>query len=95
MMELHASAIWGFGIIQLLGWTGGLLVRCHASSNCGRRRQSAFHAFFMLALVAVGIATSIAFFAGAHLWLLSATTLAGMILLAICDFDRSRRQATI
>jgi hypothetical protein len=95
MMELHASAIWGFGIVQLLGWVGGLLVRCHVSSNCGRRRQFACHAFFMLALVAVGVVTSIAFFAGAHLWLLSAATLAGMVLLAICDFDRSRRPVVI
>ncbi len=94
MIELHASAIWGFGIIQLLGWTGGLLVRCHTRTPSARR-QSACHAFFMLALVAVGIATSIALFVGAHWWLLSATTLAGMILLAICDFDRSRRPATI
>lgn len=94
-MELHASAIWGFGIVQLLGWTGGLLVRCHARSNCGRRRQSACHAFFMLALLAVGIATSVTLFVGANWWLLSAATLAGMIMLAICDFDRTRRPVTI
>jgi hypothetical protein len=95
MLELHASAIWGFGIVQFLGWMGGLLVRCHAHGSCGRRRQSVCHAFFVLALLAVGVATCVAFFAGAHLWLLSATTLACMILLAICDFDRTRRPATI
>jgi hypothetical protein len=95
MIEFSSSQIWGFAVIQFLGWTGGLLVRCHARSTCGRRRQSACHAFFMLALTAVGIATSITLCVGARWWLLSAATLAGMILLAICDFDRQRRTVTI
>jgi hypothetical protein len=95
MIEFSSTQIWGFAVIQLLGWAGGLLVRCHARSTCSHRRQSACHAFFMLTLTAVGIATSVTLCIGARWWLLSAATLAGMILLAICDFERKYKPVTI
>jgi hypothetical protein len=91
MLYQCPSVVWVFGLVQFLGWAGGLLARFSANS----RHQSVCHAFFMLALVVVGISTSLAVFMGTKCWLLSASTLAGMILLAICDFDRSRRPATI
>ena len=92
MQELNGSAaIWLFALVQLLGWTGGLLARVSTRS----RHQTACYSIFLLALVIVGISTSLSLALGAKCWLLSATTLAGMILLAICDFDRHRRPATI
>jgi hypothetical protein len=92
MHEINASAvIWGFGMVQVLGWSGGLLARLSMRS----RHQTLCHVFFFLTLVIVGISTSLSLLLGARCWLLSATTLAGMILLAICDFDRHRRPATI
>lgn len=91
MADLYPAAIWGFGLIQLLGWMGGLLVRVSSRS----KHQSVCHTLFFFALLLVGMATSAAFFFGTKCWLLSAVTLAGMILLAICDFDRQRRPATI
>jgi hypothetical protein len=91
MMELSSAAVWAFGVVQFLGWSVGFLSRFSA----GSRYQSAFHAFFMLTLLAVGAFTALSVLLGTKCWLLSATTLAGMILLAICDFDRSRRPATI
>lgn len=89
--NLPSVVLWAFGLIQLLGWTSGLLARWSA----GSRRQSVYHAWFMLALVLVGTSTPLALLLGAKWWLLSAITLAGMIMLAICDFDRVRRPATI
>jgi hypothetical protein len=92
MLELNsAAALWAFGAVQFLGWTCGLMARCAVRS----RHRAVCHAVFLPTLVMVGIATSLALFLGTKCWLLSATTLAGMILLAICDFDRNRRPATI
>ena len=89
MSDLHSSASWGFGLVQVLGWLGGLAVRCSNRGRC-RRSQSFCHLFFFLTLLAVGAATSIMLFVGVRWWLLSAFTLAGMLLLALCDFERSR-----
>jgi len=92
MQEFHSSAaIWLFGTVQLLGWAGGLFARF----SMGSRHQAACHTLFMLALVVVGLSTCTSLFLGSMCWLLSATTLCGMILLAICDFDRHARPATI
>jgi len=92
MQELHSSsAIWVFGAVQFLGWIGGLCARF----STGSRHQSACHALFMLALLVVGLSTCTSLFLGSMCWLLSAATLCSMILLAICDFDRHARPATI
>ncbi len=92
MLEIHPSAaMCAFGAVQLFGWAGGLLARF----STGTRYQACWHALFFLALLLVGLVTPLAFFMGHTAWLLSAFTLAGMILLAICDFDRTRRPATI
>jgi len=92
MLELNSAAtLWAFGVIQILGWLCGLMARCGHRS----RHRAVCHAIFLPTLVIVGISTSMAFLLGTKCWLLSATTLAGMSLLAICDFDRSRRPATI
>jgi hypothetical protein len=92
MQEVHFSAlIWLFGAVQLAGWACGFLARI--SSRC--RYQVLCHVVFAVTLVVVGISTSLALALGAKCWLLSATTLAGMILLAIWDFDHRRRPATI
>src|SRR5262245_25916051 len=92
MQELNGSvAIWLFALVQLLGWTGGLLARVSTRS----RHQTACYSLFLLALVVVGISTSLLLCLGASCCLLSRKTLAGMIWLAICDFDRHGRPATI
>ena len=91
MMELSTATVWAFGVVQFLGWSMGLFARFSHRS----RYQSIVHAFFMVTLVAVGGFTALAFLMGTKCWLLSATTLAGMILFAICDFDRASRPATI
>jgi hypothetical protein len=92
MLELNSAAVlWAFGAVHFMGWTCGVLARCGHRS----RHRAVCHAIFLPTLVIVGIATSFSLFLGTKCWLLSATTLAGMILLAICDFDRARRPATI
>ena len=92
MQELHSSAaIWIFAIVQLFGWIGGLCARF----STGSRHQSVCHTLFMLALVIVGFSTCMSLFLGSLCWLLSAATLCSMILLAICDFNRHARPATI
>ncbi|HEY2827099.1 MAG TPA: hypothetical protein VGJ04_05815 [Pirellulales bacterium] len=92
MQEVHYSALlWLFGLIQFSGWTCGFLARWSARW----RHQSACHVAFVLTLVVVGFSTPLALALGTKFWLLSATTLAGMILLAIWDFDHRRRPATI
>ena len=92
MQEINsAAAIWLFTAIQLLGWTCGLLARFSMRS----RHQAICQALFMLSLVIVGVSTSLSLFLGSKCWLISATTLCSMVLLAICDFDRHRRPATI
>jgi len=92
MQEVHYSAVfWLFGLIQFSGWAIGFLARWSARW----RHQSLCHAAFLLALLVVGLCTPLALALGAKCWLLSATTLAGMILLAIWDFDHRRRPATI
>ncbi|HEY2762281.1 MAG TPA: hypothetical protein VGI75_16090 [Pirellulales bacterium] len=92
MQDINSSAaIWLFALVQLSGWTSGLLARFGSKS----RHRAACHALFMLVLVVVGMFTSLAFFLGSACWLLSSATLACMILLAICDFDRHSRPATI
>lgn len=92
MLNLSPSAaILLFGLVQCLGWTGGLLARCSIRS----RHQTACHSFFVLALVTVGIFTSLAWMIGSTCWMLSATSFCGMILLAISDFDHASRPVTI
>jgi hypothetical protein len=92
MQEVHYSALfWLFGLIQLSGWASGFLTRWSARW----RHQSLCHAAFFLTLLMVGICTPLTLALGAKCWLLSATTLAGMILLAIWDFDHRSRPATI
>jgi len=92
MQEVHFSAlVWLFGLVQFAGWACGFVARLSARW----RYQALCHALFALALVVVGISTSLALALGAKCWLLSASTLAGMILLAIWDFDHRRRPATI
>jgi hypothetical protein len=91
MHEINAAVFWLFGAVQFLGWTGGLLARFGGQS----RHQAACHAACTLALVIVGISTALAFFVGTQCWLISAFTFAGMILLAICDFDHHHRPASI
>lgn len=92
MQEVHYSALfWLIGLIQLSGWACGFLTRWSARW----RHQSICHAAFCLTLVMVGISTPLTLSLGAKCWLLSATTLAGMILLAIWDFDHRSRPATI
>jgi hypothetical protein len=75
----------------MLGWAGGLLARCGMHS----RHQGICHVLFFCMLLVVGVSTWLSFFLGARCWLVSAVTLAGMVLLAICDFDHRRRPATI
>src|SRR5262245_27830233 len=92
MHEEHYSAVfWLFGLIQASGWACGFLARWSARW----RHQSLCHVAFALTLVIVGVSTGLALALGARCWLLSAITLAGMILLAIWDFDHRRRPATI
>jgi hypothetical protein len=92
MQEVHFSAlIWLFAFVQLAGWACGFAARLSA----GWRYQTLCHAAFAMTLVVVGISTGLALTLGAKCWLLSAFTLAGMILLAIWDFDHRRRPATI
>jgi hypothetical protein len=92
MQEVHFSAlIWLFGLVQLAGWTCGFAARWSARW----RYQALCHTAFAFTLVVVGISTSLALTLGTKCWLISAFTLAGMILLAIWDFDHSRRPATI
>jgi hypothetical protein len=92
MQDVHYSAVfWLFAIVQFSGWACGFLARWSARW----RHQSLCHAAFAITLLFVGISTSLALALGTRCWLLSATTLAGMILLAIWDFDHRRRPATI
>jgi hypothetical protein len=92
MQEVHYSAVfWLFGLIQFSGWACGFLARWSARW----RHQALCHAAFVVTLLIVGISTPLALALGARCWFLSATTLAGMILLAIWDFDHRRRPATI
>jgi hypothetical protein len=92
MQEINSAAAIGlFAVVQVIGWTCGLLARFSMRS----RHQAVCQALFMLSLVIVGIITSLSLFLGSVCWLLSATTLCCMILLAICDFDRHQRPATI
>jgi hypothetical protein len=92
MQEINSSTlICLFTLVQSLGWACGLLARFSTHS----RHQALCQALFMLSLVIVGISTSLSLFLGSKCWLISATTLCSMVLLAICDFDRHRRPATI
>ncbi len=92
MQEVHYSAvIWLFGLVQFSGWACAFL----AHSSARWRHQHLCHAAFILTLVVVGISTPLALALGTKCWLLSAVTLAGMILLAIWDFDHRHRPATI
>ena len=91
MQEVHHAVFWLFGLIQFSGWACGFMARCSETW----RRHIACHLLFAVILLAVGISTSLALALGAKYWLLSSATLAGMILLAIWDFDHSRRPATI
>ena len=92
MQEMFPSAaLCLFGFVQFLGWMSGLLARCSVRS----RHQAICHSFFMLTMFLVGASTTLAWAWGTKCWLISATTFAGMILLAICDFDHASRPVTI
>jgi hypothetical protein len=92
MLELSPSAaVFVFALVQFLGWIGGLLARCSVRS----RHQTFCYGFFILALFAVGITTSMAWMVGSTCWMVSATSFCGMILLAISDFDHASRPVTI
>ncbi|HZZ29929.1 MAG TPA: hypothetical protein VFE46_18175 [Pirellulales bacterium] len=92
MQDVHFSALlWLFGLVQFAGWSCGFAARLSVRWRC----PTLCHAAFAFTLVIVGISTALALALGTKCWLLSATTLAGMILLAIWDFDHSRRPATI
>lgn len=92
MLDLCPSAaIPLFALVQFVGWIGGLLARCSVRS----KHQTICHSFFVLALVAVGISTSLAWVVGSTCWMISATSFCGMILLAISDFDHASRPVTI
>ena len=92
MLQLNpTAAVCLFGLVQFLGWMGGLLARCSVRS----RHQTVCHSFFILALFAVGVSTSMSWLLGSTMWMLSAASFCGMILLAISDFDRAGRPVTI
>jgi hypothetical protein len=84
------SVLWLLISLQAIGLISAWLARVSE----GTRRQTASHAFFFVCLGIVGLATAAGLAIGPGYWLTSATTLAVMILMAICDF-RSDRQIAI
>jgi hypothetical protein len=76
------SALWMFGLVQLMGLTAAWLSRVSEGSVL----QAWAQGWFMLSLVLAGLATAVASGFGPGYWLLSAATLGTMIIEAVCDF---------
>ena len=66
----------------------GLLSAALARINEGRRWQAVFQRVFMALLVIVAFTTVLNVWNAPQQWMMSATTLAVMVVTATCDFSR-------
>lgn len=90
-MGNEASMIcWLFGAVQIAGLASAWAARL----SQGSPRQASWQRLFFGWLAVVGGATVFALRLGPVCWLASGATLAIMVLIATCDFSRSR-QATV
>jgi len=80
------AGIWFFLGLQAVG----LLVACLARMVTQAKSQTVLQMLFFVLLFLVGVTTMAAFQVGPGYWLVSGTTLALMILVAVCDFSRMR-----
>jgi hypothetical protein len=85
-----SSVVWLLTSVQVIGLISAWLARVSEGSS----RQTVSHGFFLVCLGVVGFATAAGLTIGPGCWLTAATTLATMILIAICDF-RGDRQVVI
>ncbi len=69
----------------------GLISAWLARVSEGSSGQTVSHTLFLVCLGAVGLATTVAMAIGPGAWLTAGSTLAAMILIAICDFRGNRQ----
>jgi hypothetical protein len=83
--------LWVMLSVQVVGFVSAWLARFSE----GSKHQTRCQWFFMLSLLAMGgLTMAAATGLQPPYWLAPATTLALMILVAICDFSHSRRPST-
>jgi hypothetical protein len=82
-----SALLWGLVAVQVAGLISASAVRVSE----GSRRQTACYCLFLALLVLVGLATAVGVRLWPGGWLLSGTTFSVMVLIATCDFERSRR----
>ncbi|HZZ71295.1 MAG TPA: hypothetical protein VFE24_03525 [Pirellulales bacterium] len=78
---------WALGVVQIVGVASALFARMSAGSTA----QASCQRWFFVCLAALGCGTmSSLYYLGPGYWLLSAATLAVMILIVTCDFGEHR-----
>jgi hypothetical protein len=80
------SAVWLLISVQAIGLVSAWLARVSEGSS----HQALSHSFFLVCLAIVGLAAVAGLAIGPGYWLMAATTLATMILIAVCDFRADR-----
>ena len=89
MLAIEGSTFfWSFLAVNLSGFASAWIARLIG----GSRRQIAAQLVFFLLLCAVGMLTIYAWQFGLGYWLVSGTTLAIMVLIAVCDFSHCRTE---
>ena len=78
---------WSLGVVQVLGVASAFFVRISA----GRSVEPLAQRSYLGCLALMGMVTIGAFYLGPGYWLMAATTLASMILIATCDFGEERQ----